>query len=224
MHCLRHRPNARADAAARSASLFPLRCSTTCTVIWPFAAIDMNRWSTISALKSPMNSSLNTSPLAKNGLLLRSITTSTIAASVESLSTPSSTPAAARPMRLHPALSPSDSLRTCPTVMATSSVVWWSSIQRSPVASTLSCTPPSCAMDPRSSSRVCMPVETDDFPAAPSRSSLTSMVVSLVLLALPAARVTPSRRSSEAATSIPSTWSMHLRRHRAKDLNVASTM
>ena len=77
---------------------------------------------------------------------------------------------------------------------------------------------------PKEFVRVCMPVETDDFSAAPSRSSLTSMVVSLVLLALPAARVTPSRRSSEAATSIPSTWSMHLRRHRAKDLNVASTM
>mmetsp|Transcript_5163 Transcript_5163/g.23050 ORF Transcript_5163/g.23050 Transcript_5163/m.23050 type:complete len:206 (+) Transcript_5163:1417-2034(+) len=205
MHCLRHRPKALADASARSASLLPLLCSTTCTVIWPLAAMDMNMWSIISALKSPMNSSLNSSPLARNGLLLRSITTSTTAASASSLSSPSRTPALARPMRLHPALSPRDSFRTCPTVMATSSVVWWSSIQRSPVASTFNCTPPSFAMDPRSASRVLIPVDTAASAADPSRSSLTSMVVSFVLLALPAALATPSSRSFISVTSIPST-------------------
>ena len=67
----------------------------------------MNRWSIISVLRSPTASSRNSTPLARYGRLDRSMTTSTVAAPCV---------ATARPMRLHPALSPSASFSTCPTV------------------------------------------------------------------------------------------------------------
>mmetsp|Transcript_9801 Transcript_9801/g.41150 ORF Transcript_9801/g.41150 Transcript_9801/m.41150 type:complete len:240 (+) Transcript_9801:1113-1832(+) len=192
-----------------------------CAVICAFVATLMNRWSTISVLRSPMVSSRNTSPLHRYGRLDRSAITSTRA---------SPTRAVARPMRLHPALLPSASFSTCPTVMATSSVVWWSSIHRSPLASTFSWNDASSAIAKSKASRVRMPVATVVADAAPSKSTATSMVVSFVARALRDARCSAfgasvtSRSVALVDFTSASIWSINALVHRANALNVASTM
>ena len=137
-------------------------------------------------------------------------------------------------MRLHPALFPSASFSTCPTVMATSSVVWWSSIHRSPLASTFSWNDASSAIARSKASSVSMPVATVVADAAPSKSTATSMVVSFVARAFRAARRSAGGALESFVASVSSRappppasnsiWSISALVHRANALNVASTM
>ncbi|CAL6286439.1 unnamed protein product [Bathycoccus prasinos] len=114
LHCFKHVPNALIAASAKSLSVDPFSLVTKCTVIWPLKVIDMNKCSTISQLKSPIESPAKSKSYPKYGRFDKSMITST--------SLPF-TRAEPLPMRLQPALFPNASFKHWPIVIATSSVV-----------------------------------------------------------------------------------------------------
>mmetsp|Transcript_22501 Transcript_22501/g.76489 ORF Transcript_22501/g.76489 Transcript_22501/m.76489 type:complete len:331 (-) Transcript_22501:111-1103(-) len=130
------------------------------------------------------------------------------------------TAASARPILLTPLLSPRASPMHCPTVIATSSAVWWSSIHRSPDASTTNATPASSRTASSMASSVPMPVRAP--PPSPSRSSSTDTDVSAVERLLDALLVPPGAGSGEGAP--PAAASSAARSPLANALKLASTM
>mmetsp|Transcript_9526 Transcript_9526/g.27460 ORF Transcript_9526/g.27460 Transcript_9526/m.27460 type:complete len:209 (-) Transcript_9526:820-1446(-) len=206
-------------ASAKSLSVDPFSLVTTCTVICPLKVTDINKCSTISQLKSPIESPAKSKSYPKYGRFDKSMITSTSLPFTE---------AEPLPIRLHPALFPNASFKHWPTVMATSSVVWWSSIQVSPDATHLNV--PNSAVSANAlnnPSNVSMPVDISTEPFVPpflSKSNATSMLVSLVLLARLAARLLLLSLPLVSLPSFPSISSINFLRHLAKLLNVASTM